>query len=101
MFNYHYMLEYDDTDSSSLSNSENAELFKNQSDGEKTLTNQDEDIKVSTCNSDGENTSSEDENIEIPDPMDTETTDPDGKRKIELDSQTDDYLIKDLDKDQN
>ncbi|MFQ6620370.1 hypothetical protein Gotur_000420 [Gossypium turneri] len=95
------MLQYDDTNSSSSSNSENAELFKNQSDGEKTSTDQDEDIKVSTCNSDGENTSSEDENIEIPDPMDTETTDPDGKRKIELDSQTDDYLIKDLDKDQN
>ncbi|MBA0640542.1 hypothetical protein Goklo_023470, partial [Gossypium klotzschianum] len=78
--------------SSSLSNSENAELFKNQSDGEKTLTDQDEDIKVSTCNSDGENTSSEDENIEIPDPMDIETTDLYGKRKIESDSQIDDYL---------
>ncbi|MBA0850536.1 hypothetical protein Goshw_000999, partial [Gossypium schwendimanii] len=84
------MLKYDD--SSSSSNSENTELFKKQSDEEKTSTDQDEDIKVSTYNSDEENTSPEDENIEIPEPMDTETTDPYGKRKIESDSQTDDYL---------
>ncbi|MBA0633699.1 hypothetical protein Godav_029144, partial [Gossypium davidsonii] len=30
--------------------------------------------------------------------MDTEPTDPNGKRKIELDSQTDDYLINNLSK---
>ncbi|MBA0761384.1 hypothetical protein Gotri_024038, partial [Gossypium trilobum] len=78
--------------SSSSSNYENKELFKKQSDEEKTSTDQDEDIKVSTYNSDEENTSSEEENIEIPEPMDTETTDPYGKRKIKSDSQTDDYL---------
>ncbi|MBA0707634.1 hypothetical protein Golax_019664, partial [Gossypium laxum] len=64
-----------------------------QSDEEKTSTDQDKDIKVSTYNSNEENTSSEDENIEIPEPMDTEPTDPYGKRKIELDCQTNDYLI--------
>ncbi|MBA0619048.1 hypothetical protein Godav_028291 [Gossypium davidsonii] len=86
------MLKYDDIDSSNSSNSENTELFKNQSDEEKTSTDQDEDIKVSTCNSDEEKTSSEDENIEILDPMNSKKTDPNGKRKIESDSQTDDYL---------
>ncbi|MFQ6630851.1 hypothetical protein Gotur_008515, partial [Gossypium turneri] len=63
------MLKYDDTDS-----------------------NQDEDIKVSTYNSDEETNSSEDEKINIPEPMDTKQTDPYGKRKIESDNQTDDYL---------
>ncbi|MFQ6643416.1 hypothetical protein Gotur_018020 [Gossypium turneri] len=43
--------------------------LKKQSNEEKTSTDQDEDIKVSTYNSDEENTSSEDENIEIPEPM--------------------------------
>ncbi|MBA0861794.1 hypothetical protein Goshw_000869, partial [Gossypium schwendimanii] len=56
---------------SNVSNSENTELFKNQSDEEKTSTDQDEDIKVSTYNSDEEKTSSEEE-IEIPEQMDTE-----------------------------
>ncbi|MFQ6621694.1 hypothetical protein Gotur_002201, partial [Gossypium turneri] len=92
------MLKYDDTDSSNASNSENTELFKNQSDEEKTSTDQDEDIKVSTYNSDEEKTSSEEE-IEIPEPMNTEPTDPYGK--IESNSQTNNYLIKDLDKVQN
>ncbi|MFQ6638121.1 hypothetical protein Gotur_012613, partial [Gossypium turneri] len=92
MFNYHYMLKNDD--SSSSSNSKNIELFKKQSNEEKTSTDQDEDIKVSTYNSDEENTSSEgDENIEILEPMDTESTDPYGKRKLESDNQTNDYLI--------
>ncbi|MFQ6630850.1 hypothetical protein Gotur_008515, partial [Gossypium turneri] len=86
------MLKYDDTDSSRSSNSENTELFKNQSDEEKTSTDQDEDIKVSTYNSDEETNSSEDEKINIPEPMDTKQTDPYGKRKIESDNQTDDYL---------
>ncbi|MFQ6634689.1 hypothetical protein Gotur_010395 [Gossypium turneri] len=63
-----------------------------QSDEEKTSTDQDEDIKVTSHNFDEENTSSEDENIDIPDPMDTEPTDPYGKRKIDTDIQTDDYL---------
>ncbi|MFQ6648749.1 hypothetical protein Gotur_021127, partial [Gossypium turneri] len=58
----------------------------------KTSTDQDEDIKVSTYNSDEEKTLSEEKNIEIPEPMDTEPTDPYGKRKIESDSQTNDYL---------
>ncbi|MFQ6662656.1 hypothetical protein Gotur_030439 [Gossypium turneri] len=35
MFNYHYMLKYDDTDSRNASNFENTELFKNQSDEKK------------------------------------------------------------------
>ncbi|MFQ6647785.1 hypothetical protein Gotur_021340 [Gossypium turneri] len=65
------MLKYDDTDSSNASNSENTELFKNQSDEEKT---------------------SSEEEIEIPEPMDTESTDLYGKRKIEFDNRTDDYL---------
>ncbi|MFQ6666573.1 hypothetical protein Gotur_032881 [Gossypium turneri] len=67
--------------------------------------NHDEDIKVSTYNSDEENTSSEeDENIEIPEPMDIEPTDPYGKRKIESDNQTYDYvrsLNKDFEIDKN
>ncbi|MFQ6630821.1 hypothetical protein Gotur_008699, partial [Gossypium turneri] len=87
------MLKYDDTDSSSSSNSENVKLFKNQSDEEQTSTDQDKDIKVPTYNSDKEKTSSEDENIEIPEPPDFEPTDPYGKRKIESDIQTKDYLI--------
>ncbi|MFQ6651442.1 hypothetical protein Gotur_023773 [Gossypium turneri] len=95
------MLKYDDTDSSNASNFENTELLKNQSDEEKTLTDQDEDIKVSTYNSDKEKTSSEEEEIEIPKPINTETTDLYGKRKIELDIQTNDYLIKDLGKVKN
>ncbi|MFQ6622257.1 hypothetical protein Gotur_003128 [Gossypium turneri] len=56
------------------SNSENTELFKKQSDEEKTSTDQDEDIKVSTYNSDEETTSSEDEAMDIPEPMDTDST---------------------------
>nr|KJB67649.1 hypothetical protein B456_010G204600 [Gossypium raimondii] len=98
MFNYHYMLKYDD--SSSSSNSEKTELYKKQSDEEKTSTDQDEDIKVSTYNSNEETTSSEevDEEINIPELMDTEPPDPYRKRKIESDSQTDDYLIKDISK---
>ncbi|MFQ6622239.1 hypothetical protein Gotur_001990 [Gossypium turneri] len=104
------MLKYDD--SSSSSNSENTELFKKQydeektstdqdedikvstykSDEEKTSTDQDEDIKVSTYNSDEETTSSDDETIDISEPMDTDSTNPYGKRKIEPDNQTDDYL---------
>ncbi|MBA0638572.1 hypothetical protein Godav_005236, partial [Gossypium davidsonii] len=74
--------------SSSSSNSEKPELFKKQSDEEKNPTDQDEDIKVSTYNSDEETTSSEDENIDILEPMDTEPPDPYKKRKIE----SDDYL---------
>ncbi|MBA0729384.1 hypothetical protein Golax_022952, partial [Gossypium laxum] len=65
----------------------------NQSDEEKTSTDKDEDIKVISQNSDEENTSSEDENIDILEPMDTEPTDPYGKRKIEPNIQTNDYLI--------
>ncbi|MBA0863012.1 hypothetical protein Goshw_015538, partial [Gossypium schwendimanii] len=61
-----------------------------QSDEEKTSTDQDEDIKVSTYNSDEETTSSEDETIDIPEPMDTEPTDP---YKKESDIQINDYLI--------
>ncbi|MBA0606924.1 hypothetical protein Godav_019320, partial [Gossypium davidsonii] len=94
------MLKYDDTDSSNAGNSENTELFKNQSDEEKTSIDQNEDIKVSTYNSDEEKTSSEEE-IKISEPMDTEPTDPYGKKRIESDSQTNDYLIRDLDKVQN
>ncbi|MBA0671110.1 hypothetical protein Goklo_024985, partial [Gossypium klotzschianum] len=60
---------------------------------EKTSTDQDEDIKVTSHNSDEKNNSSEDENIDIPEPMDTEPTDPYGKKKIESDIQTNDYLI--------
>ncbi|MBA0666030.1 hypothetical protein Goklo_002487, partial [Gossypium klotzschianum] len=85
------MLKYDDTNSSNASNSENTKLFKNQSDEEKISTDQDEDIKVSTYNSNEEKTSSEEE-IEISEPMDTESTDLYGKRKIESDNRIDDYL---------
>ncbi|MFQ6650064.1 hypothetical protein Gotur_022539, partial [Gossypium turneri] len=94
------MLKYDDTDSSRSSNSENTELFKNQSDEEKTSTDQDENIKVSTYISDEETTSSEevDKEINISEPMDSEQTDPYRKKKIETDIQTNDYLIKDLSK---
>ncbi|MBA0877836.1 hypothetical protein Goshw_004950, partial [Gossypium schwendimanii] len=77
-------------------NSENAESLEatsNQSDEEKTSTDQDEDIKVTSHNSNEENTSFEDEKIDIPEHMDTEPTDPYGKRKIELNIQTNDYLI--------
>ncbi|MBA0561142.1 hypothetical protein Golob_017992, partial [Gossypium lobatum] len=63
-----------------------------QSDEEKTLTDQDEDIKVTSHNFDEEKTSSEDENIDIQDPMDIEPTDPYGKRKIDSDIETYDYL---------
>ncbi|MFQ6653141.1 hypothetical protein Gotur_024692, partial [Gossypium turneri] len=98
-FNYHYMLNYDTTDSSSSDQSDEEKTsadqdikISNQSNEEKTSTDQDEDIKVISQNSDEENTSSEDENIDIPEPMDTKPTDPYGKRKIESDIQTDDYL---------
>ncbi|MBA0640279.1 hypothetical protein Goklo_023233, partial [Gossypium klotzschianum] len=59
------------------------ELFKKQSDEEKTSTDQDEDIKVSTYNSNEETTSSEDidEEINIPEPMNTEPTNPYEKKK--------------------
>ncbi|MFQ6629393.1 hypothetical protein Gotur_007440 [Gossypium turneri] len=73
------MLNYDTTDSSSSSNFDN---FINL-----------EDLKVTSYKSDEENTSTdEDENIEIPEQMDTDQTDPYGKRKIESDLQNDDYL---------
>ncbi|MBA0671166.1 hypothetical protein Goklo_023964, partial [Gossypium klotzschianum] len=81
--------------SSGSHNSENIENLKAtsyKSDEEKTSTNQDEDIKVTSHNSDKVNTSFEDENIDIPDPMDIEPTDPYGKRKIDSDIQIDDYL---------
>ncbi|MBA0636046.1 hypothetical protein Godav_000002, partial [Gossypium davidsonii] len=94
------MLNYDTTDNSSSYQSDKEKTsadqdikISNQSDEEKTSTDQDEDIKVISQNSDEENTSSEEENIDIPDPMDTESTNPYGKRKIELDIQTNDYLI--------
>ncbi|MBA0852929.1 hypothetical protein Goshw_011465, partial [Gossypium schwendimanii] len=64
-----------------------------QSDGEKTSTDQDKDIIVTSYNSDEENTSSEDEKIDILEPMDIEPTYPYGKRKIQSDIQTNDYLI--------
>ncbi|KAK5825949.1 hypothetical protein PVK06_020839 [Gossypium arboreum] len=52
-----------------------------------------EDLKVASYKSDEENTSTnEEENIEIPKSMDTEETDPYGKRKMESDIQNDDYL---------
>ncbi|MBA0766986.1 hypothetical protein Gotri_015968, partial [Gossypium trilobum] len=54
-----------------------------------------EDINVTSYKSDEENTSTdEEENIEIPEPMDTDQTDQDpyGKRKLEPDLQKDDYL---------
>ncbi|MBA0614828.1 hypothetical protein Godav_015067, partial [Gossypium davidsonii] len=54
-----------------------------------------EDINVTSYKSDEENTSTdEEENIEIPEPMDTNQTDQDpyGKRKLEPDLQQDDYL---------
>ncbi|KAK5842799.1 hypothetical protein PVK06_005195 [Gossypium arboreum] len=70
------MINYDITDSSSSSNSDNQE-----------------DLKVTNYKSDKENTSTgEEENIEIPEPMDIEETDPYGKRKMESDIQNDDYL---------
>ncbi|MBA0857394.1 hypothetical protein Goshw_011981, partial [Gossypium schwendimanii] len=78
--------------SNNSENTENLEATSYQSDEEKTSTDQDEDIKVTSHNSDEENTLSEDENIDIPKPMDTEPTDPYGKRKIESDIQTNDYL---------
>ncbi|MBA0755289.1 hypothetical protein Gogos_019860 [Gossypium gossypioides] len=66
------MLNYDTTNSSSFSNSDN---FINL-----------EDLKVTNYKSDEENTSTnEDENIEIPEQMDIDQTDPYGKRKIESD----------------
>ncbi|MBA0754529.1 hypothetical protein Gogos_005488 [Gossypium gossypioides] len=73
------MLNYDTTDSSSFSNSDNSIKLKN--------------LKVTSYKSDEENTSTdEDENIEIPEQMDTDQTDFYGKRKIESDLQNDDYL---------
>ncbi|MBA0745814.1 hypothetical protein Gogos_008373 [Gossypium gossypioides] len=68
------MLKYDTIDSSSTSNSDNLE-----------------DLKVTSYNFDEEKTST-DEEENIPKPMDTEQTDPCGKRKIESDLQKDDYL---------
>ncbi|MBA0733229.1 hypothetical protein Gogos_017264, partial [Gossypium gossypioides] len=50
-------------------------------------------INVTGYNSNEENTSTnEEENIEIPEPMDTDKTDPYGKRKIEPNLQINDYL---------
>ncbi|MBA0757927.1 hypothetical protein Gotri_020970, partial [Gossypium trilobum] len=52
-----------------------------------------EDINVTSYNSDEENTSTdEEENIEIPELMDTDQTDPHGKRKVEPDLQKENYL---------
>ncbi|MFQ6644083.1 hypothetical protein Gotur_018804 [Gossypium turneri] len=73
------MLNYDTTDSSSSSNSNNSINL--------------EDLKVTSYKSDEENTSTdEDENIEIPESIDTDQTDSYGKRKIESNIQNDDYL---------
>ncbi|MFQ6644084.1 hypothetical protein Gotur_018807 [Gossypium turneri] len=73
------MLNYDTTDSSSSSNSNNSINL--------------EDLKVTSHKSDEENTSTnEDENIEIPESIDTDQTDSYGKRKIESNLQNDDYL---------
>ncbi|MBA0735545.1 hypothetical protein Gogos_019384 [Gossypium gossypioides] len=75
------MMNYDTTNSSSSSNSE------------LTLETNLEDLKVTSYKSDEENTSAdEDENIDIPKPMDTKQIDPYGKRKIESNLQKDDYL---------
>ncbi|MBA0769937.1 hypothetical protein Gotri_018623, partial [Gossypium trilobum] len=72
---------YDTTDSSSSSNFE------------LTLETNLENLKVTSYKSDEGNTSTdEDENIDIPKLMDIEQTDPYGKRKIESDLQKDDYL---------
>ncbi|MFQ6653720.1 hypothetical protein Gotur_024971, partial [Gossypium turneri] len=94
------ILNYDTTNSSSSNQSDEEKTSadqdiktSNQSDEEKTSTDQDEDIKVISQNSDEENTSSEVDNIDISDHMDTEPTDPYEKRKIESNIQTDDYLI--------
>ncbi|MFQ6635124.1 hypothetical protein Gotur_010801 [Gossypium turneri] len=85
------MLNYDITDSSSSSNSDNSINL--------------EDLKVTSYKSDEENTSTDvDKNIEIPEPMDNDQTDPYGKRKIESNLQNDDYLRsfnKDFDKVEN
>ncbi|MFQ6619890.1 hypothetical protein Gotur_000182, partial [Gossypium turneri] len=52
-----------------------------------------EDINVTSYNFDEENTSThEEENIEIPELMDTNQTDPHGKRKVEPDLQKENYL---------
>ncbi|MFQ6620509.1 hypothetical protein Gotur_001122 [Gossypium turneri] len=73
------MLNYDTTDNSSSTNSDNYINI--------------EDLKVTSYNSDEENTSiDEDKNIEIPESMDTDKTYLYGKRKIESDLQKDDYL---------
>ncbi|KAK5770392.1 hypothetical protein PVK06_046542 [Gossypium arboreum] len=70
------MLNYDTTESSSSSNSDNQE-----------------DLKVASYKSDKENTSTDkEENIEILEPMDIEQIDPYGKRELESDIQKDDYL---------
>ncbi|MFQ6631354.1 hypothetical protein Gotur_008814, partial [Gossypium turneri] len=50
-----------------------------------------ENLEATSYQSDEEKTST-DENIDISEPMDTEPTDPYGKRKIESDIQTNDYL---------
>ncbi|KAH1091464.1 hypothetical protein J1N35_018721 [Gossypium stocksii] len=90
------MLNNDITDSSSSSNDDNKSEDNNSIISE--------EINATSYNSDEENTSTE-ENIEIPEPMDTDNTDPYipkpkekdkkdpyGKRKIESDIQKDDYL---------
>ncbi|MBA0778178.1 hypothetical protein Gotri_006073, partial [Gossypium trilobum] len=52
-----------------------------------------EDLKITSYKSDEENASTdEDENIEILEPIDTDQTDPYGKRKIGLDLQNDGYM---------
>ncbi|MBA0852930.1 hypothetical protein Goshw_011465, partial [Gossypium schwendimanii] len=79
--------------SNNSENTENLEATSYKSDGEKTSTDQDKDIIVTSYNSDEENTSSEDEKIDILEPMDIEPTYPYGKRKIQSDIQTNDYLI--------
>ncbi|KAH1091796.1 hypothetical protein J1N35_019053 [Gossypium stocksii] len=96
IFNYHYMLNNDITDSSSSSNDDTKSEDNNSIISE--------EINANSYNSDEENTSTE-ENIEIPKPIDTDNTDPYipkpkendkkdpyGKRKIESDIQKDDYL---------
>ncbi|MBA0653322.1 hypothetical protein Goklo_020514 [Gossypium klotzschianum] len=74
-------MNYDTTNSS---NSSNSEL---------TLETNLENLKITSYKSDEESTSTgEDENIDIPELMDTEQIDHYGKRKIESDIQKDDYL---------
>ncbi|MFQ6633948.1 hypothetical protein Gotur_011051 [Gossypium turneri] len=74
-------MNYDTTDSSSSSNSELA------------LETNLKNLKVTIYKLDEENTlTDKDENIDIPELMNTEQTDSYGKRKIESDLQKDDYL---------